>query len=71
MIAYFIFFQSMLKDVSYFYLWNTGLETGMVTMTMVTPPPPTPKIIWKFFDKLVLLRIQSLNFPVVFSSKYI
>ena len=32
-----------------------------------TPPPTHPlKIIWKFFFKLVLLRKQSLDFPVVF-----
>ena len=37
---------------------------------MVTPPPPPPplKNIWKFFVKLVLLRKQSLNFPVFFST---
>ena len=48
-----------------FYLWNTGLETGMVTPP---PHPPHPlKIIWKFFAKLVLLRKQTLNFLVIFS----
>ena len=45
---------------SHFYLWNTGLETGMVT-------PPPLKTIWRFFAKPVLPRKQALNLTVVFS----
>ena len=42
-----------------FYLWNTGLVTGL---GFPPPVPPHPlKSNWRFFAKLVLFRKQSLN----------
>ena len=39
----------------YFYLWNTGLATGLGT------PTPPLKSIWRFFAKLVLLGKHNIE----------
>ena len=48
-----------------FYLWNTGLVTGMKSPSYPHPLPPTHlKFIWQFFPKLFLPRKHPLNFPL-------